>query len=239
MSLHEAYTLAHTAQCRLQMEASRPDRKLRFVVGHLLHYESMRLRIVEIEHDISKRQRARSVTFQGAGHIDNRLQHKPSTAQLGRKSPPPTASTYDDDEDDDLDDMRDDEEDAGLSLQRFPSRSSRPPDMVPDEEDDDDEDEDDEEPISPHEPDAETLEKCVKGEGNEVYASMYEGVRKCRCHGKTDAPSFDRMWELPPDQQGEKEGVTRAVAHVRDVDAAPKESCTVTVPNVQVEEVAA
>ena len=221
MSLKEAYTLAHSAQCRLQMEANRPERNLRFVVGHLMHYENLRLRIVEIEHDISKSERASAVQFKGTGHVDQKLQQKPSTGQLGgRKSPPPPAyDPGDDDEGDDDDPWSggdEDDEDDGLGLQRFPSGSARPPqhpppELEPDVGDDDDDDE--YEPESPEEPDQETLEKLLQTEGTAGLATMYEGVRKCPCHGKTDSPSFENMWELPPSEGG-KEGVTRAVAQV-------------------------
>lgn len=223
MSLREAYTLAHTAQCRLQMEASRPDRKLRFVVGHLMHYESMRLRIVEIEHDIS---RSRRNSIQGTAH--HQFQHRSATNPVTAPS-----SIYDD-----LDDeYEDEEEDAGLSLQRFPSGSSRPPDMIPDDEEEDDEDEEYDEPVSPDEPDSATLEKCVKAEANETYASMYEAVRKCKCHDKSDAPTFDRMWDLPPDQRGNRKGVTRAVAHVSNEEGVSSKSAQEV--HVEVKEVPA
>lgn len=202
---------------------------MRFLVGHLMHYESLRLRIVEIEHDISKSARASTVQFKGTGHVDHRLQHKPSTGSLGRKSPPPPPPEYDDDEDD-LDDFLDDEEaDEGLSLERFPSGAARqsqppPPELDPDDEDEDDDDDFDE-PVSP---DDETVAECVKGDGDELMATMYEGVRKCVCHGKSDAPSFSRMWELPPDKANAKPGVTRAIAQVRDDSepVAPQMSCT-------------
>lgn len=214
MSLPEAYRLAHSAECRLNMEAGRKDRNLRFLVGHLMHYENLRLRIVEIEHDISKSHRAKAVQFQGTGQ----LRHKPSTGQLGRKSPPPSQIPgLDHDDEDDLsdgdDDVDEDDEDvAGLGLQRFPSGSARPPPLEPD--DDDDIDEDDDEPVSPTEPDQATLDQAMKGDGNAELAKMYNGVRKCPCHGKTDAPEFDRVWELPG-QKGSRDGVTVAVAEVR------------------------
>lgn len=195
------------------MEAGRKDRNLRFLVGHLMHYENLRLRIVEIEHDISRSQRAKAVQFQGAGQ----LRHKPSTGQLGRRSPPPSQIPgLDEEDEDDLsgddDAEEDDEVDSGLSLQRFPSGSARPPPLEPD--DEDEVDEDDDEPVSPTEPDRATLEQAMKGDGNEQLAKMYNGVRKCPCHGKTDAPEFDRMWDLPG-QQGRKDGVMWAVAEVR------------------------
>lgn len=215
MSLKEAYTLAHTAQCRLNIEASRPDRNLRFVVGHLMHYEALRLRIVEIEHDVSKSKRATSVAFKGTGHVA----HKPSTGDLRRRSPPPpTKTTYSDDSDSDSDDpfVDDEDEEAGLSLERFPSGSARPPQPPPDLEPDDGQDDydDDDEPVSPEEPDAETLQRTVQGDGSELLATMYEGVRNCVCHGKTDAPRIERMWELPSKDGGGEDGVTRAVAQI-------------------------
>ncbi|KAK5114358.1 hypothetical protein LTR62_002610 [Meristemomyces frigidus] len=225
MSLKEAYTLAHTAQCRLNIEASRPDRNLRFVVGHLMHYEHLRLRIVEIEHDISKSHRAQAVAFKGTGHVGGEaLRHKPSTGQLGKRSPPPSvlesADDYDDDdEDEDFDDdMEIDAEEDGLGLMRFPSGSARAPQPPPELEPDDDEDEDDDvnEPVSPEEPDQATIEQALKGQADELLMQGYNNVRKCPCHGKTKgAPEITRMWELPASEQnGKSPGVTYAVAEV-------------------------
>lgn len=222
MSLKEAYSLAHSAECRLAMEANRPERNLRFVVGHLMHYENLRLRIVEMEHDISKSQRASAVAFKGTGHVgQSGLRKQPSTGQLGgRKSPPPAPADYDPtdeiNDDDSLsgsDDL-DEDEDDGLGLQRFPSGTARPPqpppDLLPDEDDDDDYDDD---PVSPEEPDQATLEKLLQTQGSTEMVNMYEGVRKCPCHRHKDAPAFEQMWTLPP-SEGQKEGVTRAVAQV-------------------------
>jgi len=219
-SLKEAYYLAHTAQCRLQLEASRPERNLRFVVGHLMHYESLRLRIVEIEHDISRSQSAKAVQFRGTGHVDPLshpdVRHKPSTGPLRRRSPPPPPAEPDSDEDGDEEEFDVGLEDGedGLGLTRFPSGASRPPRLPPDLEPDDgdEDDDDDEEPVSPEEPDRATLEQALQGESNELLTSMYEGIRKCRCHGKLDvAPQVERMWALPGSG---KDGVTRAVAQV-------------------------
>lgn len=230
MSLTEAYRLAHTAECRLQIAASRPDRNLRFVVGHLMHYESLRLRIVEIEHETSKSSRAKAVQFQGAGR-------KSVPSRLGRRSPPPSFIPGLDIEDlDDLSDEDDvdidDEADDDLGLTRFPSASAHrphPPGIETDvppplEADIDDEVDEDDEPVSPEEPDQATLESVVKGDGSELLASMYEGVRKCGCHGHKDAPSFERMWELPS-EPGQK-GVTRVVAEVREGEAEEQRMCT-------------
>ena len=224
MSLKEAYDMAHSAECRLHMEANRPGRNLRFVVGHLMHYESVRLRIVEIEHDISRSERAKAVAFKGTGHAntDHRLQQKPSTGRLGRKSPPPPPAEYDPEDDDDIDDDdpwsggEDDEGGDDLGLQRFPSGAARPPQAPPELEPDvgEDDDDDDDEPVSPEEPDQATLEELMKGDGSTDLANMYNGIRKCPCHEHQDAPTFEKMWELPAGQGGEKEGFTRAVAQV-------------------------
>lgn len=228
MSLKEAYTMAHSAKCRLHMEADRPERNLRFVVGHLMHYESLRLRIVEIEHDISKNERAKAVAFKGTGHVskpETGLRKISSSGQLaGRRSPPPPADyVYGDEENDDNDEDDDDpwsggddedEDEESLGLQRFPSGSSRPPrpapGLLPDEEGDDD---DDPEPISPEEPDQATLEAIIKGAGNTDMANMYNGMTKCVCHKKQDAPQFENFWELPVKDGAE--GRTRAIAQVR------------------------
>lgn len=211
MSLPEVYRLAHTAECRLEMAAGAKDRDLRFVVGHLMHYESLRLRIVEIEHDISKSQRARSVQFQGTGE----LRKKPSTGQLGRRSPPPNQAHIpgleDEDEDELSDSASDDEEDEDLGLMRFPSGSARPPPLEPDVGDEVDEDAD--EPVSPEEPDQAAIEQAMKGESNAELASYYNNTRKCPCHGNTKAEGFDRVWKLPAGKD-DKPGVTRAVAEV-------------------------
>ena len=220
MSLKEAYHLAHTAQCRLNIAANRPDRNLRFVVGHLMHYEALRLRIVEIEHDISQGHHAKSVQFKGTGHVctATELPRKPSTGQLGRRSPPPVALPTTT-SDDDLSDGSDTEEDGEeLSLQRFPSGAARPPRALPDLTPDEigelsGSDEDDDEPVTPDEPDPESVELALKGDNNGLLAQMYEGVRRCPCHGKTDAPSIENVWELPQSEQT-KEGWTRAVAQV-------------------------
>ena len=224
MSLPEVYRLAHTAECRLQMAASAKERDLRFVVGHLMHYESLRLRIVEIEHDISKSDRARAVQFQGTGE----LRKKPSSGQLGRRSPPPPPQSslldnnhipgLDDEDEDELSDSASDDvdldsdDDDDLSLTRFPSGSARQPPLEADEGDEVDEYAD--EPVSPEEPDQASIEQAIKGESNELLASYYNRTRKCSCHGKTAvAESFGRVWELPPGES-DKMGVTRVVAEV-------------------------
>ncbi len=45
----ETYLIAHSAQCKLNLAANRPDRNLRFVLGHAFTLDKVLLRIVEIE----------------------------------------------------------------------------------------------------------------------------------------------------------------------------------------------
>lgn len=188
-----------------------------------MHYESLRLRIVEIEHDIHEDRRARQA------NIDHTLQHKPSTST--GHSHPLSQQTYLDDapEVDEYDELIDDE-DAGddLSLSRFPSGSSRPhpPELESDDSSDDDYDEDFLIDYSPGTPDHDALERAVKGKEDELVASMYDSVRRCSCHDEEDAPAFERMWELPDDEAHSKEGVTRAVGQVSDRVPEPQASCT-------------
>jgi hypothetical protein len=54
MSAKETYSIAHSAQCKLQMAANAPDRNLRFVLGHAFTLDKVLLRIVEIENSSVK-----------------------------------------------------------------------------------------------------------------------------------------------------------------------------------------
>lgn len=45
----QTYLIAHSAQCKLNLAANRPDRSLRFVLGHAFTLDKVLLRIVEIE----------------------------------------------------------------------------------------------------------------------------------------------------------------------------------------------
>jgi hypothetical protein len=54
MNTSTTYTLAHTVQCKLKLAANRPDRNLRFVLGHAFTLDNLMLRIVEIENQSAK-----------------------------------------------------------------------------------------------------------------------------------------------------------------------------------------
>lgn len=54
LTTSSTYSLAHTAQCKLQLSANRGDRNLRFVLGHAFTLDNLMLRIVEIENRSAK-----------------------------------------------------------------------------------------------------------------------------------------------------------------------------------------
>lgn len=138
---------------------------------------------------------------------------------VGRNRSPPAPSRVDvssseDEDDDDDDDERDDrdEEDSEddddddiaediegsddeLSLRRFGSGAAKPPKLV---EDDSDSDEDDrDEPVSPDGmPSDAELQNICKGPESKELAELYQGVKRCPCHGH-DAPGVERVWEWP------------------------------------------
>ena len=64
------YTLAHTAQCKLKLAANRPDRNLRFVLGHAFTLDNLMLRIVEIENRSAKSMFEEVTTGGGDVHYD-------------------------------------------------------------------------------------------------------------------------------------------------------------------------
>lgn len=221
MSLDEAYHLAHSAECRLRISTDRPDRDLRVVVGHLMHYESLRLRIVEIEHNIGKSPSPRAGERQERDQPDDlQLTRTTSSGDLRRYLPAADRQTAEEDsgnqEDDaiDLDSLEeeddiDNEFDAGLTLHRFASgRARSPPPLVND-------DDDDAEPHSPEEPPPEDVAQALNGPDNDELARSIEKVRNCHCHPHAASPEFEHVWTLPASQQ-HKPGILRAVAQLAD-----------------------
>jgi len=208
MSLKETYSLAHTAQCKLRMAAERPDRNLRFLVGHAMHLDSLMLRIVQIEETIDQPQHASEVKFKGAG-IDSEHHKSP----LSCRSPPPQAEEEDEELDQEPidDDAEEDDEDDDLGLTRFASGTAEPPrypenppQLIPSDEDSESSDEEDYNP--------DLLKDIISknNDGDQFLADLYNDVKGCICH-KSDAPAVGRMWELP----SEKGGVRTAVAEIK------------------------
>ncbi|KAE8452642.1 hypothetical protein EG329_013901 [Mollisiaceae sp. DMI_Dod_QoI] len=222
MSAQETYYLAHTARCKLQMAADRPDRNLRFLLGHAFTLDKLLLRVVEIESESSSDDdlgtadddfdmptcTAQRVSFRS---------HKPaSTSPARNRSPPPAIPLTDSDSDSsDEEDVYEDEEgeDEGLSLQRFESATAKPPRMIADE---DGSDEDEDEPKSPPSiPSDVELAEITKGAENEDLTDLYEHVHHCPCHGKKDnAPVVAKAWDIPQKEshQGKRLAVVQVVA---------------------------
>ncbi len=151
MSRSQTYILAHTARCKLQLAADRPDRNLRFILGHAFTLDNLRLRIAEIETDSSAylsdssdgEDRPTCTAHVGERRVSFRSgSPRPTNVGVGRpKSPPPDelaqlSSSESEDEDDDIEE--DDEFEEELSLTRFESATAKAPRMVADEGDDED-----------------------------------------------------------------------------------------------------
>ncbi|KAN0090462.1 hypothetical protein V8E51_019041 [Hyaloscypha variabilis] len=218
MSRTQTYTLAHTARCKLQLAADRPDRNLRFILGHAFTLDKLRLRIAEIETDTSATisdsdsdedlptcsaavghvGKPRRVSFQGGSP-------RPQTVGSRPKSPPPDElaqlSSSESEEEDDIEE--DDEFEEGLGLQRFESATAKAPRLIEDE--DDGNEEDDVGPKSPEWGPSEGDLKIITGqEGDQELEEAYRNVSGCPCHGK-HGPQVEKVWEIPG-QKGEHGG---------------------------------
>lgn len=203
------------------MAADRPDRDLRFLLGHAFTLDKLRLRLAEIEDssssdegDISDEDDGTMPTCTGSGpghsqaithEVDAPVQseprrvsfsntNRPDVAPRRQSSPPPNGyDGPDTDSDDDSDDgIYDDyDNEETLGLQRFGSAAAQPPRLV----DDDSDDDDVAEPSSPTE---EELRMITGGEANAELLEKYSHVAGCPCHGLLDKDTkAERMWELP------------------------------------------
>jgi hypothetical protein len=190
MSVAETIKIAHTARCKLQMAADRPDRNLRFILGHAFTLDNLRLRIAEIEEEEDSipeptPAQQRRVSFSG----------KPKPINVGfegRKSPPPPPLEDDlDDEEDDIEE--DEEEDDGLSLQRFGSAAAQPPRIAGEEDGSSD---DDEEVVEPSIFTEDQLKTITSQKESQELKDAYTHVSGCPCHGEK-GPAAENFWEVP------------------------------------------
>ncbi|RMD42765.1 hypothetical protein DV735_g2384, partial [Chaetothyriales sp. CBS 134920] len=155
-SRQDTYRIAHTARCKLQQAANRPDRDLRFILGHAFTLDNLLLRIVEIENS-----RTKAADDNGDDEVEK------------------ASLSTDSDSDEDYD-----PEAFAISLQRFASASARQPRQVRCEEVPDlDEDEDDESgpPSPPTLPEEVTRKMVNEGEEDERMHGLYNDVRNCHC----------------------------------------------------------
>jgi hypothetical protein len=234
MSDNETYVLAHTVQCKLRMAADKPDRNLRFVLGHAITLDKIMLRIVEMENERESMHKhddhvstGRRVSFNDnsdrpTGPLRQEVDPPTKKGTQGARapSPPPdpnVAHTGDSDDSDDSDDYPfgedEDADDPSLSLSRTISASARPPpNLVPS--DGDSSDEDDEPTSPPWVPSNAVLETIMEEEGDEMLAGLYEDIRKCGCQNNVDkrAPPIAKAWEVP---QPVSEKLGKGVRQVR------------------------
>lgn len=227
MSSLETLSLAHTARCKLQLAADRPDRNLRFILGHAFTLDKLRLRLAEIEIEEDSEEdeyaddRAAPTERRVSFHASNR-----HSAGAGRKpSPPPDpiahldASSSDSSDGDEYDEVEEEEEEedgsGGLSLRRFESGAAQPPRMIDDEEGSSG-DEDEVEPKSPPSmlPSDADLKLITEGAGNKELVDAYQHVAGCPCHGERGAPAVSNVWEVPRNSSMGSHGPRVAVVQV-------------------------
>jgi len=219
MSVTETLQLAHTARCKLQLAADRPDRNLRFILGHAFTLDKLRLRIAEIEMDRADEEEAEEQLSEplGAPPRERRVSFRnnaarPSSTNRARSPPPSQFAEIEVDSDSDDDIEADDEDDEGLSLQRYESGSARQPAMV----DDDGEDEDEEEiKTPPPMPSEDDLRMITGSESDDELTEAYTHVAGCPCHGNhKDAPKATKFWDIP--QKAGETGPRYAVVAVEE-----------------------
>ncbi|KAF2402434.1 hypothetical protein EJ06DRAFT_339050 [Trichodelitschia bisporula] len=211
MSLRDAYTMAHSARCKLEMAVSRPDRNWRFIIGHATHLDALILRIAEIEETADKPDHASAVTFKGAGSKQS------ASKTRRRRSPPPPALTCGEPHDDREEDAFEDEEDFP-TLTRTVSRSRQDvPELVPSDDSsssDEDEELDGDAAPTAEIPDAADLRTITQREGDPELEDMYNKIRNCPCQSD-EMPAIDNIWPLSREDK-EDGGVHRtAVVSVR------------------------
>ncbi|KAF2096174.1 hypothetical protein NA57DRAFT_59231 [Rhizodiscina lignyota] len=240
-SLRETMSLAHTAQCKLHLAATRPDRNLRFVLGHALTLDNLTLRLVEIEEEtaaVHKPKHASGIKFKAAGTGSTTRKRSPPPSRLCAIDPDEVEEDDEDDEpEDDPEHFSSDSDQDELALTRFPSGATKPtrqpapqigtepPPLDPS--DDSSSSDEDEPPVQAaapslpprKQPDEATLRAMTKGDSDELLVNLYNSIKKCPCHGhKENAPEVTNLWAIPEeDEDGEKraDGIRIAVAEIK------------------------
>jgi hypothetical protein len=215
MSFTQTYSLAHTARCKLQLAADRPDRNLRFILGHAFTLDNLRLRLAEIEmegsdDDESSEEHSptpeRHVSFRG-----NSNRHVATYDQ--KRSPPPDQPDGLEDEDSGSSDDEDEEKEGGddLSLRRFESAAAKPTRVIGDDEQSRPNKEERRQSLPM--PSEDELKMITSGASNAELADLYQRVAGCPCHGE-NGPMVSNVWEVP-----QKPGYHGSRVTVVEVDA--------------------
>jgi hypothetical protein len=197
MSARDAYKIAHTARCKLQIAADRPDRNLRFILGHAFTLDKMRLQIAQIEEAMeseseSDEDQIPTTTTPGVVSFPKSTNCSVTPARHGRRSPPPERSGQLSDSDSSHDEDEEDEEGGELRLERFGSAAGLPPRMV----DDEGSDEEEELTTPPGSPSKEELRQLTQSSGNDQLTDMYQSVAGCPCQNHAQ-PKAEKMWDIP------------------------------------------
>lgn len=215
MSIHETYRIAHTARCKLQIAADRPDRNLRFILGHAFTLDNLRLQIAQIEQAIdsdseSDEDEPDIPSAPSPGVVSfPKSTNRPVTSSQRRRSPPPhrPAGLSDSDSSQEEDDEYEDDAAEDLRLERFGSAAGLPPRMI----DDEGSDEEDELTSPPGTPSQDELRQLTQGGGNDGLTDMYQSVASCPCQ-KHSLPTVEKMWDIP--QRPEKDAPRLAIVQV-------------------------
>lgn len=216
MSLSDTYRIAHTAQCKLQLAADRPDRNLRFILGHAFTLDNLRLQIAQIEENLdaeSESDEEEDVDREAAPRPPSpgvvsfpKSSNRPVTSIHRKKSPPPERMTSQSYSDSSPEEDDEEEEEEDLRLERFGSASGLPPRMV------DDEGSDEEEELSePSTPTKDEMRQLTQGDGNLELSDIYQKVAGCPCQHHQQ-PKAEKMWDIP--QKPEKDAPRLAIVQI-------------------------
>lgn len=220
MSQRETISLAHTANCKLKLAASRPDRNLRLLLGHALTVDNINLRLMQIEDDskiVSKPNHANSIKFKA--HDNSGVKRSPLSNR--QKTPPPV-------QDNDEDSTDSDQE--GPSLTRFASAAAQPPRRLSPEPSKKTTPADDYLSSSSDEElesflsslagqlDKMSLKKKItESKPDEDLAKLYHDISACPCHNNPDAPQLQNFWELSAHDLGGIKGMDNIRVAVAEV----------------------
>jgi len=207
MRRSEAYSLAHTARCKLQLAADRPDRNLRFILGHAFTLDKLNFRLTEIEtgdgDEEDSGDELSRIPGDGGGERFCILAEDLDTVNDAKGSEPPSGLTghAHDSEDNALYEDADEEaRDLSLSLQRFGTNSARSLQKVDDASTSSSSSSSDEEEYDfdfpSIMPSDDAMRQITTGPDDAQLQNLYQHVAKCPCHGK-NGDQIEHMWKFP------------------------------------------
>lgn len=198
MSLSETHNIAHTVRCKLQLAVDRPDRNLRFILGHAFTLDNIRVQLAQVDHivDLESESEEENEDLDGratqsARGLNFHWSANGPVARKPRRSPPPEMfSDSDSSLDEDGDEKHEDDEERDLHLERFGPAVRLPPKVI------DGDGKDDELAVPSGIPSKEEIELLTQGEGNAELVVMYQAVAECICR-RREAPKVEKAWDVP------------------------------------------